>query len=269
MHYKAAFQRCSIFIGILVLTILSCAGPSSISNLFATDTPTPTSTFTPSPTWTPSPTSTPTVTPSPTATPLPTGVHAEEQADKTILFSDYDNGYELLLPPNWEIVFSSQQEFQEAMQSAGNEDPRLAEMADNFKDSDPDVFRLAAMNTDRKYLEASAPTLLTIDTIEDSVASSMPMAFVTAMIEDNLLKGATSTTWDVINNKNGVEVGIVEGSKTIDVGKGIKLKVRELVIAFQTNNKLILVEIIAPEEYQNEIFTTFKDRIDMIKVSSD
>ena len=255
--------------GLLALVVLSCSGAAGITDLFATDTPTPTNTYTPSPTLTPSPTSTPTQTPSPTSTSVPTGVQIDEQPDETTLFIDYDNRYQLLLPSNWEIVFSSQKELQQAVQDIGSNDPKLAEMAENFKNADPDVFRLAAMNADRKYLQASAPTLLTINTIDDSIASSMPMAFVTAMIEDNVLEGATSTTWDVIDNKNGVEVGLVEGTRTFDGPNGMSVNARELVIAFQANHKLILVEIIAPEEYQAEIFASFKDRIDAIKVNTE
>src|SRR5512133_665483 len=172
MHSITAFQRCSIFIGLLALAVLSCSGAASVSNLFATDTPTPTNTFTPSPTLTPGPTSTPTTTPSPTPTPLPTGVHAEKQSDGTTLFTDYDNYYQLSLPLSWEIVFSSQEELQQAVQSAGSKDPKLAEMAENFKNVDANVFRLAAMNIDRKYIRASSLTLLTINTFEDNMAST-------------------------------------------------------------------------------------------------
>ena len=261
--------RISLFAGLLALAVLSCSGAADIPNLFATDTPTPTMTFTPTPTFTPSPTSTPTQTPSPTPTPLPTGVAAQEQTDGTLLFIDHDNRYQLQIPQNWEIVFSSHAEMQRAVQSMGADDQRFAEMADRFKDSDPDVFRLAAMNVDRKYRQASAPTLLTINTVEDAMASTMPMAFVTAQIEDNLLADASATTWDVIENANGVEVGLVEGKRTFDVPGGMTITARELVIAFQSNDKLIMIEIVAPEEYQQEILSSFKDRIDTIKVETE
>ena len=51
-------QIVCIFVGILALAALSCSGVADVSNLLATDTPTPTNTFTPSPTVTPSPTAT-------------------------------------------------------------------------------------------------------------------------------------------------------------------------------------------------------------------
>jgi hypothetical protein len=134
---------------------------------------------------------------------------------------------------------------------------------------DPDVFRLAAMNVDRKYLDAAGtPTLLTVNAYEDAIASSMPMAFITAMIEDNILKDARNTSWDVTNNGNGVEVGTVTGENTFTFDNGIKINVEMIVIAFQANNKLIVIEIAAPQGYGKEILSSFDGMIDSIKVGS-
>jgi hypothetical protein len=167
----------------------------------------------------------------------------------------------LLLPPNWAVVFASQKDLQEAMQ--GN--PEVSDMSKRFNEVDPDVFRLVAMNVDRTYIKAGSPTLLTINAYKDAVASAMPMAFVTAMIEDKILQDATSTTWNVIENANGVEVGIVEGARTFAF-PGANIRVREMVIAFQANKKLIVIEIAVPTQYAEQILTPFDETIDTIKV---
>jgi hypothetical protein len=265
MKRHASFQRFGFFAGILALAVLSCSGTSSISSLFVTQTPTPTHTFTPSPTLTHSPTSTPTQTPSPSPTPLPTGVIAEEQQDGTTLVMDYDNHYQYILPENWKIAFTSHADLQQAMTGA-DMDPEFADMVENFKKMDPDVFRLAALNRDPRYTAADSPTILTANAYSDEVASSMPMAFVTAMIEDSLLKDAKSTSWDVIDNGNGVEVGRVTGDVVFNFPDGSKYNVQQIVIAFQANGKLILVDIAAPQEYGQEIMTSFDGMIDSIMV---
>src|SRR6266508_6408975 len=102
MNRNKVVQRFSILIVIVTFAILSCSGVADISNLFATETPTPTNTFTPTSTFTPSPTPAPTQTPSPT--PLPTGINIEEQSDGSTLFIDYDNKYQLVLPSDWLII---------------------------------------------------------------------------------------------------------------------------------------------------------------------
>ena len=256
------------FAGVLMLAVLSCSGPAGVASLFATETPTATNTFTPSPTLTPSPTSTSTSTPSPAPTPRPSGVAADEQPDGTTRILDYDNHYQYILPENWEVVFTSQKDLQEALQTQGSTDPDLADIEKQLKAVDPDIFRLAAVNTDRKYLSAGSPTILTANAYEDALASSMPMAFVTAMIEDNILKDARSTSWEVIDNRNGVEVGVVTGKSTFDFPDGKKINVEQIVIAFQANKKLIIVEIGAPQGYGKEIQASFNDMIDSIKVDA-
>jgi hypothetical protein len=267
MMKPATRQMVCVFAGILALAALSCSGAANVANLFATDTPTPTSTFTPSPTLTPSPTSTATFTPSPSPTPKPAGVKAEEQADGSTFITDYDNHYLYILPANWKVPFISQKDLQEAVQADANSDPELADFVDQFKDLDPDIFRLAALNVDRKYLDsAGAPTLLTANAYEDPIASTMPMAFVTAMIEDNILKDARNTSWEVTNSGNGVEVGIVTGENTFNFSNGVNVNVEQIVIAFQANQKIIIIEIAAPQGYGDEILASFDGMIDSIKV---
>lgn len=260
MNHKKVIRPFPLFIAILALAALSCSRIGRLPYLFATETPTSTKTSIPSPTFTPSPTLTPSQTPPPT--PLPTGVHVEEQSDGTLLVLDYDNSYQLLLPPGWEVIVSLQEDL-------GKLGPNSAEMGNTFKDVDPDIFRLAAMMVDRKYIRVSAPTLLTINAFEDSMAGTMPMAFVTAMIEESILEDATSTTWDVIDNSNQVEVGVVRGTRTIRVQNGASVNLNELVIAFQAKGKLIVIEIAAPPGHADEILAPFDDMIDTISLDID
>lgn len=267
MKPRKASQRLRIFTVILTLVILSCSSLGNVSNLLATDTPTPTNTFTPSPTLTPSPTSTMTQTPSSTPTPMPSGVKADEQPDGTTLILDYDNHYQYILPENWKAAFTSQKDLQQAVQADAGNDPESADMVEQYKNLDPDVFRLAALNIDRQYFDAAGtPTLLTVNAYQDTIASTMPMAFVTAMIEDQILTDARNTSWDVVNNGNGVEVGIVTGENTFSLDNETFVNVELIVIAFQANNKLIMIEIAAPQGYGKEIRTSFDSMIDSIKV---
>jgi len=194
-------------------------------------------------------------------------MNTDEQADGTTLVIDYDNHYQYILPENWEVAFTSQKDLREAVQADANTDPELADIVEQFKGLDPDIFRLAALNSDRKYFDsAGTPTILTVNAYEDVIASSMPMAFVTAMIEDNILKDARNTSWDVTNNGNDVEVGVVTGDTTFNFIEGISVNVELIVIAFQANDKLIIVELAVPQGYGKEMLASFDSMIDSVKV---
>jgi hypothetical protein len=73
----------SVFLLFVMLIILACQG-GPLASVFATPTPT----ITPSPLPTPTPVFTP------TPTPIPEGVVQTGQADGSILFTDYDGGYQ-------------------------------------------------------------------------------------------------------------------------------------------------------------------------------
>lgn len=163
MKKSTTQQIVCIFAGFLALAALSCSGAAHVADLFATDTPTPTNTFTPTPTPTqtpsPTPTSTSTPSPSPSPTPRPAGVKADEQGNGTTLVTDFDNHYQYSLPENWKVAFTSQKDSQQAAQADANTSPGSSDFAEQFKDLDPDIFRLAAINIDRRYFDtADAPT---------------------------------------------------------------------------------------------------------------
>ncbi len=267
MNRNRGAQRLSVCILILTSTVLACQSVAGF-NPFATATPTVTQTptITPTPTFTVTPSPTPTATITLTPTLPPTGMSIEEQTGEGLLVIDYDNKYQFQLPPEWKVVFSSQKDLQAAVDFASDINPDFAKVAQSFKDVDPDIFRLAAINTNQKYTTIKFPTVLTVNAFADPLWSGMPMAFVTAMIEDTILKGATSTTWDASDNANKVEVGTVRGVRAITATNGARATVAELVIAFQANKKLIVIEIATPKEFKDAVLTPFDGIIDSIKV---
>ncbi len=269
MNQHRGGQRVSVSILILILTVLACQSAAGF-NPFATTTPTATQTptITPTPTFTITSSPTPTATQTLTPTPPPAGISIEEQTGAGPLVIDFDNKYQLQLPPEWKVVFSSQKDLQAAIEFAGNKSPEYAKLIQSFKYVDPDIFRLAAINTNRNYISPKFPTVLTVNAFADPLWSSMPMAFVTAMIEDKILAGATSTTWDAGDNANKVEVGTVRGIRTLTNPNGIRVTITELVIAFQANKKLIVMEIATLKEFKDQVLTPFDGIIDSIKVSN-
>lgn len=244
--------------GLPVLLILSCQAAARLPNPFATDTPTPTSTFTPSATPSPTPTFTP--------TPLPSGVMTRVTSSGGTSVIDYDNKYQLELPQEWVVIDLTQEDISKALDQAARQDPQLAEMAQGFKHLDPDIIRLIGLSRTRKYKSNSYPTLLSIAAVADPIASSMPMSFVTAMIEDKVLQGATNTSWEVKTNINGIEIGIVQGSMRFPSATGGRTDVRTKVIAFQSDKKLIMVQIITPREFGDEVLPAADQIIDTIKL---
>ncbi len=247
---------------VLFIAMLSCRAVANLPNPFAS--PTPTTTVTSTATATPSPTPTPTMTP----TPRPTGVEVEPQPDGRVMVRDFDNNYEFILPKEWLAFALDKEAVENIMEQLLQEEPKLAELAESMGRADPAAFRAMGMSTAPKYANAAYPTMFLITAIPDALAASLPMAGVTAMIEDNTLAGSTDTTWDVVNNAHGVEVGIVKGSDKMVNSEGKTLRTSNKVIAFQANRKVILIHFVMPREFGEEVLPTLDVIIDTIRVTN-
>ncbi len=244
-----------LLVGMLAASV-GCRAGAIIPNLFTTATPTPTATFTPGPT--PLPTATP--------TPLPAAVVTQSQPDGTTLVRDYDNHYELTLPGNWAVIPLTREDLARLVEQAAAQNPEFADTLEAFKKLDPETFRLIGLNSDQKYESGRYPTIMSITAISDPVASSMPMSFVTALVEDNVLKGSKDSTWTVITNANGLEIGVVEGSLAIAAPQGGIANTRTKLIVFRANKKLIMIQIITPAEFGDEVLADGDQIIDTIKL---
>ncbi len=258
--------KLGVYMGLLALAALSCSGVADIPNMFATETPTPTITYTPSPTFTPSPTPTETLTPSPT--PLPTGVMVEEQADGSTLFIDYDNHYQLTLPKDWIVIPLSSKDIASIINDLSKKNPELKDMAETFQRLDPDVIRVMALHSNPKYVANGYSTNLTLTAIEDALLSAMPLEFVTGAIEGSLEEqGATLLTHGetVKQNSNGVEIGTFEFEKVTPTAQGNKVKVRSRAIVFQTNGKIIMLQLSTLQQFGDELSPVLDDVADSIK----
>jgi hypothetical protein len=248
MLMNKRFQSFIFFITTLALASLAC-GVSDLP-FITTETPTPTATFTPSPT--PAPSSTPTPTNTPTPTPLPTGVKAEVQTDGTTLFVDYDNKYQLVLPVDWIIIPLDKNDLDIMLDKLEDENPDLASVAEAFKNLDSKVLRMAALNSNRKYVTEGYGSNITIAAIEDKTLSVMPLSFTTGVLEESFKQQGMQVLTKGVNtieNVNGVDV------EYLDVEQAVTGKpVQQHVIVFQSGGNLIIITVTTLQEFKDEVF---------------
>jgi hypothetical protein len=240
------------FVGMLAVASLAC-GTSSITGLFATATPTATLTFTPTATFTPSPTSTSTPTPTLTPTPLPAGVKAEVQADGSTLFTDYDNHFQFGIPKDWFVLPLGANDMAQLLDQLSTKNPQLGKYAQAFRQLDPDVIRVIALNEDNKYIYNGFASNLTVTAIKDNVMSKSPLDFVTGALEEAMKQQGAKLVSEAIpaaNNANGVEVAAIEIQQTVPTATGAKVQAYSKIVVFQSNGKLIMIQLATPQQFK-------------------
>lgn len=265
MFKNKNLYRRTVFVMILALAGISCR----VVNIpfLATETPTPTVTFTPTSTATSTPTPSSTPTPVPTATHPSTGIWADEQPDGSSLVTDYDNQYRFVMAGEWTIIPLSTDDLSEILAELAGENPELAQTAELFKQLDPDVIRVVAVNNDPKYATDGYATNLNVAAIEDQFASSMPISFLAGGFEQSFAQGgAVNITSESRTNNNGVEIGIIEYSQNTPTTAGASVNVRARMIFFQVKGKLIMITLATHQQFSEEIFASLDDLTETIEL---
>ena len=252
------FYRIYIAVAFVLLFAMLACSASSVTNLFATPTPTPTNTptITPSPTITSTPTPTETPIPTLTPTPLPTGVNIEKQTDNTVLLIDYDNQYKLTLPTNWTVIPLSGKDMAKMLDAFAEKNPSMKDAADAFRNLDPKIIRAVALNNDKKYLANGFASNITIAVMEDKMLSAMPLAFVTGAVEESMKQnGSKVITNDVniVESMTGTEVGIIEVENSVPTATGGNITARMRLLLFQTDGKLVMITLTCPKQFMTAL----------------
>ena len=133
------------------------------------------------------------------------------------------------------------------------DNPKFKDAAAAFKNLDPNVFRLVALNQNKKYFESGAVPNLNITALENDLLSAMPLSFVTGALEESFKKNGTKVVTEGVNtidNPNGVEIEFLDIEQEAN---GVKIAQR--LIVFQSNGKLIMVTLTAPDTFKADVFT--------------
>jgi hypothetical protein len=162
----------------------------------------------------------------------------------------------LNIPPAWFVIPVSAEDIVERLERAYETNPQFKEQAEAFARMDPDVIRIVALNQDTKYIVNGFATNLTVTAIEDPLVSSMPLNFVTGVVEESLeQQNATLVSGEELTseNRNGVEIGAIAVEQTALTATGAKILVHSTMILFQSNGKVVLVQVAVPKSLAAEI----------------
>jgi hypothetical protein len=97
----------------------------------------------------------------------------------------------------------------------------------------------------------------------------MPIDFVTGVLEETMKQqGSTVLSSGNLakNNANGVEVGTFDFEQTSPTATGANVQVRSRVIVFQSNGKVIMVQLATPQQFGDELVPVLDEVSDSIKL---
>jgi hypothetical protein len=196
-------------------------------------------------------------------------VEVEEQSDGSTMFIDYDNQYQIVIPKDWFVIPLSSEDIADILKTMAEENPEFKDTAEAFVQLDPDVIRVIALNEDTKYIYNDFASNFSVTAIEDKLMSSMPLDFVTGAVEQSLTQQGAKLLSDhalSLNNPNGVELGTFEFEQATLTATGASIQARSKVIIFQSNGKMIMLQIATPNIFGDELFPILDEIADSIKL---
>ncbi len=199
----------------------------------------------PSPTETNTPASTPTAAPQVSAE----GTSLVKQPDGSYVFTDYQGGYSIVVPPVWLAMRINQQEFMDAQVSLANYDP-LERTLSLLQKDDPKEYRLVAIDTSpsdfqtgfvsnllvrwdrsdpatlaqevallKKDLPKSSPPIMVTFANMGTTSTQIPMGII-----ETSIKGTTATQQTTTDYQKEILFKLKSGTLTILMGTAMQLK---------------------------------------------
>jgi hypothetical protein len=252
----------SLFAFTLFMAISLACNSISVPKLFATATPFPTETATPLPTSTPVPTL------QATATPRPTGVECDEQADGSTLCVDYDNLYQLVLPPDWIVLPVTAMDFSSLADKLIEKNPDFKDILEAFKNLDPNVMRAIALNVHKQYIESGYGANISVMALDDAVTVAMPMELILGSTENAMPEGTQVISSETKTNANGVEIGTMVLQLNVPTIIGQNVDIRSRLVLFKANNKLIMVNMSALKKFDETLLPGLDVTVDSVELAN-
>ncbi len=248
----------SVFLPFVMLIILACQG-GPLASVFATPTPT----ITPSPLPTPTPVFTP------TPTPIPEGVVQTEQADGSILFTDYDGGYQLTIPPGWEIVPISKEDIDQILNALAANNPQIEQFRGVISQLDPEVFRAFLFNFNSYAVSESYVTNVNILLDRSSLVLSAPLDYVitsSASALESMGDQITILGSEQIETASGVPIGTIRVLQKITTSSGEEVDVYQSLMFVKTGKALVSITLSTPFSLHNAVEPEFDQIIDTLAI---
>jgi hypothetical protein len=208
---------------------------------------------------------------SPTPPPPAGGTENVQQPDDTTKYSDYDAGFEMVLPAGWIGVRPGAQEFNDAMKSEGasNED-LLFRMELDQQGYEP--------VKDRYYFYATKPDveenyLLSYGKLAWTPGDSTPMdqstlgQLIQSLEMSPDLPGVRVVASNVIVNKNGVPIIVIGANWTSEVEDGTMIPIYLNFLFFKpADNSIVSIVTTTRKEYRDVIDPDVDAMVQSIKL---
>jgi hypothetical protein len=205
----------------------------------------------------------------PTPTPVPTGTNQTTLPDGSVVFSDFDNQYEVTFPEAWTTINLEKDDLDKMMDKVMETNPGMESVVSLVKNMDPEIFRIFAFDFRPEHIIEGTSSSVNILVQNDNTVFRMPLK---NLIDMNIaalpsqLPGATLIDSKVTTSGTGLGIGVIELSMPITSTTGKQITLYEKMVLVKVGPRAVLLTFGCPSSLQEVMLPEFNTIIDSFKI---
>lgn len=270
------------FIIVLLISILACSLPGNVApqpvssdpNAFSTivaGTANAASTQTASVvTSTSLPASTETAAPASTATSTPRvsteGTSLQKQSDGSYIFTDYQGGYTVNIPPGWLVVRINEPEYINAWALPQASDPKVQSFLTLFQSQDASYYRALGVDIIPEHMSVKALPYFDIEWDRNTTATLQQEVDNLKKFVPKTLSAYKVTYADIGTTSSQIPMGIIESNWRSSSTSGQTRTVYQKQIVFKLKTGILAFVLSAEQMIKDSLFANLDLMTDQIKM---
>jgi hypothetical protein len=209
--------------------------------------------------------------PTPTQTPTlpPTGTNETTLPDGSVVFSDFDNQYEVTFPEAWTIISLEKDDLDKIMDKVMETNPGMENVVSMVKNMDPNIFRIFAFDFRPEHIIDGASSSINILVQNDNAVFRMPLKNLIDMNVASLpsqLPGATLIDSKVTTSGSGLGIGVIEVSMPMTTSTGKQITLYDKMVHVKVGPRAVLMTFGCPSSLQEVMLPEFDKIIDSFTI---
>ncbi len=218
----------------------------------------------------PSPIPTETTQPTETATATPQvsaeGTSLAKQSDGSLIFSDYQGGYAVIVPAGWLAMRLNDKEYINAWSLPEASEPNIQRLLTQLQQSDPKVYRLFGIDTQPDHRQSDFATNFSIlwDR-NDTHSIEEEISLTRKSLPENLF-GSKVTSSGMRTTSGGIPMGMLEASTTVKLTSGQNLTLYQKQVIFKGKTGLLAFTFTTITDLKDILLPGFNSMTEGIKM---
>jgi hypothetical protein len=203
--------------------------------------------------------------PAPTWTPVPSGTRLTKLSDGSILYSDFEGGYEIVFPATWMAMRPYQTEYYQAWTTEQAANPDFSAALTRMQGFSTNLTRIFAFDRDLGHIQSGfVSNILITWEPNDNMSLSQELKLITDNYKKT--KGVKIVVSSIGETALKLPIAFVEFTETGKTVKGADITTYQKVVIFRVNKGAAAASLGIPKNLREPLLTSFDQMLNTITI---